>query len=370
MADFDVSAVIIGAGVVGLAVANELASRGIEPLVIERHPGAGRETSSRNSGVIHAGIYYERDSKKANYCVRGNALLYEFCQRHRVDHKRIGKMILATSDDQIERLEGIYQHGSTNGARDLEIIDEKRIKRLEPRVHALAGIWSPSSGIVDQHEFVKALEGCVGAKGGQVLYHHRLARADKLKEGFRLTISGPKGDESVNTPLVINAAGLDSDKVASILGDDRWQLYWCRGDYFRLPPSASKGIAHLLYPLPTQHGLGIHATINMGGQVIFGPDTTYVERQEQQPDVDPDKATLFLEAATRYLPDLKDVSLSPDMWGMRPKLQAPGDDPVDFVVEIDPHGVVHLVGIESPGLTASLAIAEDVGIQLENLGAI
>jgi L-2-hydroxyglutarate oxidase LhgO len=366
----EVGPVVVGAGVCGLAVAGELAERGLAPLVIERRGGAGRETSTRNSGVIHAGLYYPRGSAKARLCVRGNRLLYAFCQRAGVEHRRLGKLVVATSIEQVSELEQLADRARDNGAATLELVDGAVARRLEPRVRAEAALVSASTGVVDAHELVKALEARARHAGAEVCYRCVLIAAEPAGDGWLLTLRMPDGQlEALVTPLVVNAAGLDADRVARQLGEARWQLHWCRGDYFAAPRSAAAGVSRLIYPLPSRHGLGVHATLDLGGRLLLGPDTTYIAREPEQPDVDAAKAASFRAAGARYLPHLADVELSPDSWGIRPKLQASGEPVADFVIEPG-RASLHLVGIESPGLTASLAIAEEVGGRLSSSGLI
>lgn len=365
-------AVVLGAGVLGLAVAAELARSGLETLVLERHAGPARETSSRNSGVIHAGLYDEPGSAKARHCVRGNRLLYELCRRDGVPHAPLGKWVLATASEQHGALEALHARALVNGAVGVSLCEGMALRRQLPGVRATLALVSSSTGIVDPLELAKALEARFCAAGGVVAYGHELMGVEPGADALRLRVATPAGEEWLRAGLVVNATGLESDRVARWAGDHRWQLHWCRGDYFRVASSAARGIDRLLYPLPGAHGLGIHATLDLAGQLRLGPDATYVPRDAAQPDVDAGKAELFRQAAAAYLPQLATARLHADSWGLRPKLQAPGEPAADFAISMGPPGVpmVHLVGIESPGLTAALSIAEEVRDLLRAAGLL
>ncbi|MCK5800165.1 MAG: NAD(P)/FAD-dependent oxidoreductase [Deltaproteobacteria bacterium] len=365
----EVGPVVVGAGIVGLAVAAELAQRDLSPIVLERRSGPGRETSGRNSGVVHAGLYYPEGSLKARFCVRGKGLLEAFCAGDGIALRRLGKLVVATSDDEVPTLEALARRAMANGA-EVELVDASRARRLEPRVRAVAALHSPTTGVVDVHELIKAFEGRVRGRGGEVLYRYTLIEAEAQGDGWALLLETPDGGhERVWTPWVVNAAGLDSDRIAALLDDDRWSLHWCRGDYFSVPGGAARDVRGLIYPLPSNHGLGIHATIDLGGRLLFGPDTTYVPRNEAQADVDVKKAVSFRDAAASFLPHVATVEFTPDTWGIRPKLQAPGGPFADFVIAVG-RAAVHLVGIESPGMTAAMAIAEEVSGRLDAAGLL
>lgn len=358
--------VIIGAGVVGLAAAAELARRVPSLLVIERRAGPGRETTSRNSQVIHAGLYYEPDSLKARLCVRGKRLLYEACARYGLPHRALGKLVVATAPAQLAELEELHARALQNDAGPVELLDGRRARSIEPRLAPAAGaLLSKSSGIIDAHALVKLLEGRAKAGGADLLYGHETVGIEPTSSGFSLEIEGPGGQrDRIETRILVNAAGLEADRIASMAGCDRYRQHWCKGDYFQLPPGAGRGLRHLLYPLPppAREGLGVHITLDLGGRALVGPDATYVERERASYDVDPAKAELFGRAAARLVPDLAGAELAPDTSGIRPKLAPPGEPAADFVVELErqPANLVDLIGIESPGLTAALAIGERV----------
>ncbi|HEY8430464.1 MAG TPA: NAD(P)/FAD-dependent oxidoreductase [Sandaracinaceae bacterium] len=358
----DTDVAIVGAGVVGLACAAVLARRGFGVVVIERHDGPARETSSRNSGVVHAGLYYEPGSRKARTCVRGRELTYARCARDGIPHRKTGKLIVATRDDEIPVLESLLARGRDNGAGALELFDAERVRRLEPKVRAVAALWSPESGIVDAHALASSYAAEAHAHGALFAYRTALARLEPAPEGWSL--HAESGDV-ISAGAVVNAAGLEADRVAELAGLDidalGWRLSYCKGDYFAL--RGRHRVEHLVYPVPARAGLGIHVTLDLGGALRAGPDAEYVPAPRY--DVDARKAGAFAEALKRYLPDVREEDLSPDYAGVRPKLARPGEPARDFVLEERPPGLVHLIGIESPGLTAAEALAEEVAALLD-----
>ena len=361
--DPDLDVIVVGAGVVGLAAAAEAAERGLSVLVLERHPGPGRETSSRNSEVIHAGLYYPTGSLKARLCLRGNRELYAFCREHGVDHQRCGKLIVATSPEEIPELERLASLGAANGVDDLELLDSAAAHRLEPHVTAHAALLSPGTGIIDSHGLIKALEGRVNAAGGHIAYCCEVVAIRPEAHGFRLEAANPSGPESISCRTLVNCAGLDADRVAVMAGLSCPPLHWCKGRYFALAASWSRRVNRLIYPAPHPElaGLGIHLTKDLAGRVRLGPDASYVDRQNTHLDVEPDQASLFWRAASRYLPGLELADLTPDTAGFRPKLQGPGEPWRDFLVQDGAQagipGLINLLGIESPGLTSCLPLA-------------
>ena len=367
---FDV--VVIGAGVVGLSVAERLASSGCSVLILEQARGIAQGVTSRNSEVIHAGIYYPAESLKATLCVEGRERLYAWCKVHRVDHRRLGKLIVATTSEEVPILEDLCARGRANGVERLDLIDGQRVADLEPNVRALAGVLSPDTGIVDAHGFCVSLLGAAEAKGAVLALERQVVALDPSPAGWNVRVAGADGAqaESVEAGLVIDAAGLDADRIAALAGLDVPELGWrqtpCKGDYFRLAPGSPRGgvsATRLIYPVPQQAGLGIHATLDLAGEMRFGPDTEYVTDLDDF-GVDADKGDAFNRAAARYLPGLEGASLVPDYAGIRPKLAGPGIGFRDFVVEecseYGAPGFVACIGIESPGLTAALAIAERI----------
>lgn len=356
--------VIIGAGVVGLAAAAELAEAGYCPLVLERHGGPGRETSSRNSEVIHAGIYYPTGSLKARLCVAGNRLLYDYCDRAKIPHRACGKIIVALDDDHENDLDTLYSRGLENGVEGLRRLSKAEMSKLEPALDAKSGLLSGTSGIVDSHELIKSLQARAQASGATLVFDRRLEGVQRTGDAFELTVGSRDVSDVVRTALLINAAGLEADRVSNWVGVDCPRLWWCQGDYFAV--QGGPKLAHLVYPPPQSRlvGLGIHATIDLRGNVRLGPDAQYVERAEGGFEVDPGKAEQFFRAAAAFLPGLNKDQLRPDTYGIRPKLQGPDGPWEDFLirrVEVAGGGtLINLLGIESPGLTAALAIGNYV----------
>jgi len=347
---------IVGGGIVGLACAAALASRGLQAIVLERHSRPGTETTSRNSQVIHAGLYYEPGSLKAELCVRGASMLYAYCERRGVAHRRIGKLVVAGATE-VPLLEALAERARRNGAT-VSLVDGARVKDLEPNVRADAALFSPDTGIVDSHELVSAVSADLASAGGILACGRSVVAAERSGAAWLLRCEGSVGDEVVRAPIVINSAGLVADNVAELFGVDvdarGHRLRWVKGNYFRIkgPPLVSR----LVYPMPPKdgEGLGIHATVELDGSVRLGPDTEPVSTIEYS--VDETRRDAFHRAASRYLPSLRLDQLEPDMSGIRPKLVRGAD----FVIDEAADGLFDLVGIESPGLTAALAIAQRV----------
>ena len=358
---------VIGAGVVGLACGAALARHGRRVVLLERHGSPGQETSTRNSQVIHAGLYYPTNSLKALCCVEGRERLYRRCEEYNIPHRRTGKLVVATEVQEQEALERIAELGSANGAGALELLAGDEIHRREPRVRACAGLWSPESGIVDAHQLLASYQAELESHGSEVVFQTRVEGLTRAGDLWRVDTRFD-GEEpfELHVPWVVNAAGLDADRIATLAGLDAvelgYRVWRCKGDYFSVAPALGALTRHLVYPVPGQAGLGIHVTLDLGGRFLLGPDVEYVDRISY--DVDPGKAEHFASAVRRYLPELRAEHLSPEMAGIRPKLQAPGEPFRDFVIaEESAHGcpgLVNLLGIESPGLTAADAIAERV----------
>lgn len=357
---------VIGAGVVGLAIGRALSARGDEVVVLDGEADIGQGVSSRNSEVIHAGIYYPRESLKAVLCVRGKRMLYDYCRQHGVGHANCGKLIVATRADEEDALEEIRTRAAANGVDDLAYFSRARLKRVEPQVSATLALFSPSTGIVSSHELMRSFLADLEASGGAFVGMTRVVSVHRDGKSFTVVcISG--GDEYRFTArILVNAAGLGAQRVAAACDfiDPATipALYYCKGNYFTL--IGRNPFTHLIYPVPekTGAGLGVHATIDMGGQARFGPDVEYVSSEDYRVSVD--RIDAYYAAVRRYFPALADGQLAPGYVGIRPKLQAPGAPPRDFVIQREAeHGVeglVQLFGIESPGLTSSLAIAEYV----------
>jgi L-2-hydroxyglutarate oxidase LhgO len=358
---------IIGAGVVGMACAAALAGAGRSVVVLERHARPGHETTSRNSEVIHAGIYYPPESLKARSCVEGRELLYERCSRLGIPHRRIGKLIVACDPGEIEALERLRDQAAAAGAGPLELLDARQVTALEPRVRAAAGLFSPSTGIIDAHALLDSYQAELEAAGGQLVLHTEITGLQAGPGGWRIDTRTAHGEPFLlEVGAVVNAAGLEADRIAALAGVDveakGWRIHPCKGDYFSAAPSLGRLTEHLVYPVPSGAGLGIHVTLDLAGSYRFGPDATYVEAPHYA--VDPGKAADFARAIRRYLPEVSPADLAPAWAGVRPKLSGPGEPFRDFVLaegsEQGAPGLVSLVGIESPGLTAAGALARHV----------
>lgn len=368
----EVDVVIVGAGAVGLACAATLAARGDEVLVIERSTRAGQETSSRNSGVIHAGLYYPPGSLKARLCVEGRELVYARAARTGIPHKKVGKLVVAADVAERSKLETIAAVARENGAGDVRILDGAEARKLEPRLKVELALWSPETGIVDAHALMDSYRLEARAHGAEVLLYAELVAVERANEGYDLVLAvGPNRErESIRTRRVVNAAGLSAPRIAELAGLDidalGYRQYPCKGDYFSVRAAATRGLSHLIYPLPVHAGLGVHLTLDLQGQVRAGPDTTYVD--ELDFEVSPNKRAAFGAAIRHYFPHVRDEDLEPDYAGIRPKLQGPGQPVRDFVIDESSAqglpGFVQLLGIESPGLTASEAIARRVAALL------
>lgn len=354
-------AVVIGAGVVGLAVARALAMAGREVVILEAEDAIGTHTSSRNSEVIHAGIYYSKGSLKARSCVEGKALLYEYCVTHGVPHKRCGKLIVAADDSQLGELENIQKKAQGNGVSDVVWMTREQALALEPELSCVAALYSPSTGIIDSHALMLAYLGDAEAHGAMLALKSRLERVIVREGGFELQVAG---SEPIMATVLVNSAGLKAPTVAKTMEGYRAQLapreLYAKGNYYSL--ARRSPFSRLVYPIPEPGGLGVHVTLDLAGQARFGPDVQWVERIDY--DVDPRRAERFYAAIRRYWPGLPDGALLPGYAGIRPKTAGPGEPAPDFRIqgprEHGVPGLVHLFGIESPGLTASLALAEAV----------
>ncbi len=379
-------AIVIGAGVIGLAVARELAMHGRQVIVIERNAAIGQETSSRNSEVIHAGIYYPHNSLKARLCVAGKERLYAYCREKGIPHRRCGKVIVAISEAQVSALEALRERARDNGVDDLQWLDAAALRAREPAVKGAAGLWSPSSGIIDSHALMLALQGDLEHHGGAVALVSEVREGRVEGDRIRLSVASGSGAEvsEIEARTVINAAGLDASRVARAFaaGDSAAgsaiasgniggtsadsehaaipETRFAKGSYFLY--DGPSPFNHLVYPLPVDGGLGIHATHDLAGSLRFGPDVEWIDTVGYE--VDGSRAARFAHSIATWWPDLDPARLNPGYAGVRPKLVAAGEPPGDFLI-MGPaesgHGqLVHLLGFESPGLTASLALAKEV----------
>lgn len=355
---------MIGGGVVGLAVAAAAARPGRSVVVLERHEAWGRETTSRNSEVVHAGLYYPPGSLKAELCVAGRERLYARCEREGIPHRRLGKLVVACADKERAALGTLLRNGEACGAGALEVLEAEELQRREPSVRGVAALWSPESGIVDGHALCLSLAAEAEAGGVFLALRHRVLGVS-VENGSLLELLDPAGAPlTLYAERVVNAAGLEADRLAAMSGVDvaarGMRIHPCKGDYFALAPGVGLELRHLVYPVPVAAGagagLGIHATLDLAGRIRFGPDTEYVEAPHYA--VDASKAEVFATAIRRYLPGVRAESLTPDYAGVRPKLAGPGEGFRDFYIgeASGSPGWVHLIGIESPGLTAALAI--------------
>ncbi len=359
-----VDAVVVGAGVVGLAVARALALAGREVIVLEAAEGIGTGTSSRNSEVIHAGIYYPPGSLKARFCVAGRHALYAYCAEHGIPYRRCGKLLVATDERQLPKLEAIKAQADANGVTNLERLSAADARALEPELRCVGAYLSPSTGIVDSHAFMLALQGDAEASGAALAFRSPLERGRVRDDGIALEVGGAEPMQ-VLARTVVNSAGLHAPRVAaSIHGFPPAHVpptYYAKGNYYSLVGRSP--FARLVYPMPNEAGLGVHITIDLGGQARFGPDVEWIDRIDY--DVDPRRADGFYAAIREYWPGLQDGRLAPGYAGIRPKIVGPAAKAADFVVQGPrDHGVsglVNLFGIESPGLTAALALGDHVG---------
>jgi len=363
-----VEAVVVGAGVVGLAVARALALRGLETLVIESQPSIGTGISSRNSEVIHAGLYYPPGSLKARLCVEGKHLLYAFCESHGVVHRRCGKLLVATEPSQLTGLQALQVQAAANSVDDLVPLDAAQARTMEPALTCLAALWSPSTGLIDSHGLMLALQGDLERRGGMVALASPVRALQAGPGGHVIEVGGEQPME-LAARIVVNATGLWAPALAQstsgLPAAAQPAARFCKGNYFSLAGRAP--FSRLIYPLPNRAGLGVHLTLDLGGQARFGPDVQWLADDTQDPidyTVDPARADAFYAEVRRYWPALPDGALQPAYSGVRPKLAGPGEPAADFRIdgpaEHGVPGLANLFGIESPGLTASLALADEV----------
>lgn len=365
LAEIDVA--IIGAGVVGLATASEIAQRKKEVFVFEKNHAFGLETSSRNSEVIHAGIYYPENSLKTKLCVEGKGLLYELCQRHGIAHKKLGKIIVAVNENEMPQLEKLYGQGRKNGVHDLMLLSRTELKKLEPKIEARAGLLSPSTGILDSYSLLKFLYSQAKEKGAEFVFNTEVIGIERAGTKYKVQIKDRDGFSTFIAHVVVNCAGLNSDRIAQLVGIDivkaGYKLHYCKGEYFSLDSKYRNLVSKLIYPAPEQAGHGIHWKQGLDGRILLGPSAYYVAAIDYA--VDEKHKQYFYNSAKRFLPFIELEDLTPESSGIRPKLQGPGEGFRDFVITHEEKagfpGLINLIGIESPGLTAAPAITKYVG---------
>jgi L-2-hydroxyglutarate oxidase LhgO len=356
-----VDCVVVGAGVIGLACARALAMAGLQTIVLEAEPRIGSGVSSRSSEVIHAGMYYATGSLKARLCVQGRRLLYRYLTERALPHRRLGKLIVATADSQLESLAELQQRGAANEVEHLEWLDADRVASVEPGLRCRAALHSPETGIVDSHALMLALSGDLQSHGGLIALRSPMRRAERRGGAWRLTTAGDEPYQ-IDCGVLVNAAGLSAQAVASTIEGYPPEripaLRLARGCYFSLAHKAPFG--RLIYPMPGDGGLGVHLTLDLGGAARFGPDVEWIDRIDF--NVDPGRAALFYPSIRTYWPQLPDGALQPAYAGIRPKLSGPGEAARDFVIdEPAAHGLpglIQLFGFESPGLTSALAVGQ------------
>ena len=357
---------IIGAGVIGLAIGAQLAARSSEVYIVEKNEAFGKETSSRNSETIHAGIYYPEGTLKADTCVAGNALLYQLCSQNGIDCKQTGKLIVATGEEELSKLESLLEQGKRNGVDNLAVLSKGEVKELEPNIEAIAAMLVPSSGIIDSYSLMKFYLARAKEQGAQIAYHSEVIGIDKLSDGFEVIVESGGKTYSFKTELLINCAGLYSDRIAQMAGIDideaGYKLHYCKGEYFSVGSNKGRLVERLIYPVPdpSSGGVGIHTVIDIEGRMRLGPNARYVDGIDYK--VDESQQEVFYNSVRPFLPFIEYNDLAPEMSGIRPKLQGPGEGFRDFVIRHERDrglpGFINLIGIESPGLTGSPAIAK------------
>ena len=363
----DVEVTVIGAGVVGLAIAARLSERSHHVALLEKNAKYGMETSSRNSEVIHAGIYYKPGSLKALLCVEGRDELYALCRVHDISMKPCGKLIIATRPEEIAQLETLYANGRANGVK-LEMFNKEQTLAMEPHINAVAAIHSPLTGVISAHDLMGFLHHKALSNRVTLQQRCEVQGIRKVDGGYELTIAEGSDISTFTSEKVVNAAGLQSDMVAASMGIDideaGYRMVYARGSYFVITPSKANLVSRLIYPVPQNEGIGVHAVLDWGGRLKFGPDVEYLPDRTLDYTVAESKRKAFAESIRKILPQVKDEDITPDMSGIRPKLQRKGEPARDFIIvhekERGLEGVVNLIGIESPGLTSSPAIARHV----------
>lgn len=359
---------IIGAGAVGLAIASKISPDKKNIFLLEKNEKSGQETSSRNSEVIHAGIYYQEGSLKAGLCVKGKTLLYEFLEKHSIPYKKCHKYIIANTPQEEKELEALAKQAEKNGVDDLKFLSKEEINRSLEQVNVGSALFSPSTGIFDTHKYMQKLESICNENNVLISCNCEVTDIKKSNKGFKITVQEEGNNQSeFLTEIIINSAGLYSEKIAKLVGMDssgEYKIHYAKGEYFSLPGKYKNLFSSLIYPAAgaDSKSLGIHTVIDLQGMLKLGPDIFYIDQINY--DVDENHRSEFYQAASKYLPFIREDELSPDMSGIRPKLQGPDDGFRDFIIKEESDrgfpGFINLIGIESPGLTASLAIAKYV----------
>jgi L-2-hydroxyglutarate oxidase LhgO len=360
---------IVGAGIVGLAIASEVAKKDKITLIIEKESAFGQHTSSRNSEVLHAGIYYPKDSLKTKTCIEGNRLVYKICQENNIPYRRLGKLIVISEEDEIPILHDLFERGKNNAVEGLELLSSKQVRQIEPNIKCKEAIYSPNTGIVDTHKLMEYFLEVAKDKSADIVYNSEVKEIEKLDTGYyKVGIFDENTKEMIylQTEILINAAGLYADSISQMVGirDKDYELKYCKGQYFRLKPAFNNCVSHLIYPLPDSKGVssGVHLTLDLTGSVRVGPDAEYIEKKIDYA-VDLSKVNQFYKEAVKFLSiNIDPEDLSPDTAGIRAKLQGKGEDFRDFIIKEEKSkgfpGFINLIGIDSPGLTASPAIAK------------
>ncbi|MDX9791611.1 MAG: NAD(P)/FAD-dependent oxidoreductase [Candidatus Kapabacteria bacterium] len=368
MADYNV--LIVGAGVVGLALAAKISSCGYSVLVVEKHKSFGNEISSRNSEVIHSGIYYEKDSLKANLCLSGNKLLYQWCNKYRVPFRKTGKFIIAVNDNEHEGIERLFRKGIENGVEDLFITDVDTVLKLNPGIVCSSALFSGNSGIVDSHKLMESFISVAKEHDSDIAYGHNVIKTELKDTAYQTHIECEGETFSVSSDFFINSAGLGADTIANNSGIDidlhKYRIQYVKGSYFKIKSDLNNIVNNLIYPVPPVNftGLGVHITIDMAGELKLGPDVEYLDSNLQDYKVNESLIHKFYDSASRFIPKLKMSDLTPDQAGIRPKLQKKGEPVRDFEINEESNKgfpkMINLIGIESPGLTSCIAIADYV----------
>lgn len=365
---------IIGAGVIGLAIAAELSKFNENIFVLEKHSKFGQETSSRNSEVIHSGIYYPTDSLKAKLCVEGNRMLYDFCKENDINHLKCGKLVVATNSEEEAVLQKILKQSIINGVTDGVLISKEEAKNLEPEIFCTKALHFPSTGIIDTHGLMKRLETQAAIDGVSFAYNSEVTKIERIDGGYAVTVKEENNQFTFTTEYILNAAGLYADEIAKLADTyhPTYKIHYWKGEYFAVCNGKNKKINRLIYPVPQTNavGLGVHATIDLNNGMKLGPDATYLPSREIEYSIDKNKQAAFLQAARKYLPFLELEDLHPDQAGIRPKLRRPGDPVRDFIIKKETEAghpnFINLIGIESPGLTSCLTIGQMISKLLVN----